>query len=55
MALLDGTMEDPPNSKPAQQVAASNVTTKNDFLIMRKTPWKTRTFKTPGGWGTRAL
>jgi hypothetical protein len=40
IALLVGTMEDPPNNHPAQHVAASNVTTKNDFLIMNKTPWE---------------
>jgi hypothetical protein len=40
MALLDGTKEEPPNSKPAAHVAAINVTTKNNFLIINKTPWE---------------
>ena len=51
MALLDGTKEDPLNIKPAAQVAASNVATKNNFLIIIRLPGKIRTFKKAGVWG----
>ena len=55
MALLDGTKEEPPNNKPAAHVAAIKVATKNNFLIMNKTPWKIRTVRNAGVRGTRAL
>jgi hypothetical protein len=51
MALLDGTTEDPPNIKPAAQVAASNVATKNNFLIIIRLLEKIRTFRKAGVLG----